>query len=127
MTNAGAEAWILTLVCKDGVGIVAAVSRFLAERGGFITDSQQYADRQADLFFMRVAFEATDARMADTGTLRAAFTDIASEFAMDWSISHPVRNFCFSNARLFGISCHVTISPRGSGWIRETSMWRLMA
>ena len=91
MTNAGAGAWILTLVCKDGVGIVAAVSRFLAERGGFITDSQQYADRQADLFFMRVAFEATDARMADTETLRAAFTDIASEFAMDWSITQAAH------------------------------------
>ncbi len=79
--------WVLTLVCADRVGIVAAVSRFLAERGGFITDSQQYADRDAGLFFMRVAFEATDGRMADTETLRAEFAPVGAAFAMDWSLS----------------------------------------
>ena len=78
---------MLTLVCADRVGIVAAVSQFLAERGGFITDSQQYADREAGRFFMRVAFEATDERMADTEQLQAAFTAIGAEFGMDWRIS----------------------------------------
>jgi formyltetrahydrofolate deformylase len=78
---------VLTLVCADRVGIVAAVSQFLATRGGFITDSQQYADREADRFFMRVAFEATDDRMRDTVDLRAAFADIGETFAMDWSLT----------------------------------------
>ena len=81
------SSWVLTLVCADRVGIVAAVSRFLAERGGFITDSQQYADREAGLFFMRVAFEATDERMRDTDGLRADFADIGEGFAMDWSLT----------------------------------------
>jgi formyltetrahydrofolate deformylase len=81
------SSWVLTLVCADRVGIVAAVSRFLAERGGFITDSQQYADREAGLFFMRVAFEATDERMRDTDGLRADFADIGEAFAMDWSLT----------------------------------------
>jgi formyltetrahydrofolate deformylase len=80
------SSWVLTLVCADRVGIVAAVSQFLAERGGFITDSQQYADRDADLFFMRVAFEATDDRMRDTQTLRADFATIGTRFVMDWSL-----------------------------------------
>ena len=79
--------WILTLVCADRVGIVAAVSRFLAERGGFITDSQQYADREAGRFFMRVAFEATDERMADTARLRDTFAAVAEPFAMEWRIT----------------------------------------
>nr|MBA4770925.1 formyltetrahydrofolate deformylase [Sphingobium sp.] len=79
--------WVLTLVCADRIGIVAAVSRFLAERGGFITDSQQYADREAGLFFMRVAFEATDDRVADTDTLRADFAPVGSAFTMDWSLT----------------------------------------
>ena len=35
---------ILTLSCRDTVGIVAATSTFLAGRGEFITESQQYAD-----------------------------------------------------------------------------------
>ena len=72
MNNPVVPSWVLTLVCADRVGIVAAVSQFLAERGGFITDSQQYADREAGRFFMRVAFEATDERMADTEQLQAA-------------------------------------------------------
>ena len=71
MNDKTIPSWILTLVCADRVGIVAAVSQFLAERGGFITDSQQYADREAGLFFMRVAFEATDTGMRfDTAGLR---------------------------------------------------------
>lgn len=79
--------WILTLVCADRVGIVAAISRFLAERGGFITDSQQYADRDAGLFFMRVAFEATDERMSDTDALRTDLAPVGSAFAMEWSLT----------------------------------------
>ncbi|WP_408020428.1 formyltetrahydrofolate deformylase [Sphingobium quisquiliarum] len=78
---------MLTLVCADRVGIVAAVSQFLAERGGFITDSQQYADREAGRFFMRVAFEATDDRMADTDRLCAEFAGIGAQFSMDWSLT----------------------------------------
>jgi len=78
--------WVLTLVCADRVGIVAAVSEFLANRGGFITDSQQYADREADRFFMRVAFEATDERMTGTQALSDAFKPVAHRFDMNWSL-----------------------------------------
>ena len=87
MNNPVFPSWVLTLVCADRVGIVAAVSQFLAERGGFITDSQQYADREAGRFFMRVAFEATDDRMSNTEQLQAAFDGIGSEFGMEWRIS----------------------------------------
>ena len=87
MNNPVVPSWVLTLVCADRVGIVAAVSQFLAERGGFITDSQQYADREAGRFFMRVAFEATDERMADTDRLRAEFAHVGMRFAMDWRIT----------------------------------------
>jgi len=87
LNNPAVSSWVLTLVCADRVGIVAAVSQFLAERGGFITDSQQYADREAGRFFMRVAFEATDARMKDTTRLRAEFAEVGSLFAMDWRMT----------------------------------------
>ncbi|MCP1470498.1 formyltetrahydrofolate deformylase [Sphingobium sp. OAS761] len=79
--------WVLTLACADRVGIVAAVSNFLAERGGFITDSQQYADRAAGLFFMRVAFEATDDRITDADALRADFVAVGDRFDMDWRLT----------------------------------------
>lgn len=87
MNKPAASSWILTLVCADRVGIVAAVSQFLAERGGFITDSQQYADLEAGRFFMRVAFEATDDRIGDIEQLRAEFADVGVRFEMDWQIT----------------------------------------
>ncbi len=88
MSKDNIPSWVLTLVCADRVGIVAAVSQFLAERGGFITDSQQYADRESDSFFMRVAFEATDARMqGGTDALRTAFAEVGERFAMDWRLT----------------------------------------
>nr|WP_245405622.1 formyltetrahydrofolate deformylase [Sphingobium sp. Sx8-8] len=87
MTLSVVPSWVLSLVCGDRVGIVAAVSQFLAERGGFITDSQQYADREADRFFMRVAFEATDERMTDTERLRQEFAAVGTRFAMDWRLT----------------------------------------
>lgn len=80
--------WILTLVCTDRVGIVAAVSQFLAERGGFITDSQQYADRETGRFFMRVEFEATNSCLSDTEEMRCDFSLIGENFAMDWRLSN---------------------------------------
>lgn len=87
MNNIATPSWVLTLVCADQVGIVAAVSQFLADRGGFITDSQQFADRDANRFFMRVAFEATDARITGTPALGDAFESVADRFAMDWSLT----------------------------------------
>ncbi|BDD65482.1 formyltetrahydrofolate deformylase [Sphingobium sp. TA15] len=87
MTDPVVPSWVLTLACADRVGIVAAVSQFLAERGGFITDSQQYADRKAGRFFMRVAFEATDDGMGDTDRLRGEFGDVGARFAMDWRLT----------------------------------------
>lgn len=87
MNNPVVPSWVLTLVCADRVGIVAAVSQFLAERGGFITDSQQYADREAGRFFMRVAFEPADERMVDTDRLRADFAAVGSRFGMDWNLT----------------------------------------
>lgn len=88
MSESADNSWVLTLACIDRVGIVAAVSRFLADRGGFITDSQQYADRESGRFFMRVAFEATDARMAGgTSALAEEFAPVATDFTMDWRLT----------------------------------------
>ena len=42
-----ADSYILTLSCHDTVGIVAAISGHLAKIGGFIVNSQQYADLEA--------------------------------------------------------------------------------
>ena len=45
---------VLALACADRPGLVAAVSGFVFERGGNITESQQYGDTLTGDFFMRV-------------------------------------------------------------------------
>jgi len=81
-----APAWILTLDCEDRPGIVAAVSGFLAERDGFILDSQQYADLDAGRFFMRVEFKAAGAPF-ETEQLRTAFAPVATRFDLHWALA----------------------------------------
>jgi formyltetrahydrofolate deformylase len=74
--------FVLTLSCPDRVGIVHAVSGFCVERGCNILDSQQFGDVSTSTFFMRVHF-------AGDGTaevLRSAFTPIADDFAMEWTV-----------------------------------------
>lgn len=82
-----AAAFLLAFSCHDRVGIVADVTRFLADRDGFILDSQQFADLDSGRFFMRVLFRgAGDRFTADVGALRDAFAPLADRFAMDWRI-----------------------------------------
>lgn len=79
--------WIVTLACDDRVGIVAAVSGFLAERDGFIVDSQQYADLDTGRFFMRVVFQAGGARFpGTTRALREAFAETATRLELAWAL-----------------------------------------
>ena len=52
-----ADSYILTLSCHDTVGIVAAISGHLAKIGGFIVNSQQYADLESGHFFLRIEFQ----------------------------------------------------------------------
>ncbi|CAK7059620.1 MAG: Formyltetrahydrofolate deformylase [Desulfovibrio sp.] len=78
--------YILTLSCPDSVGIVAAVSSFLAVSDCNIKDSAQYGDGETGLFFMRVSFYAGE-NAPDSNTLRASFEATARRFGMDWSMT----------------------------------------
>ncbi|PRX95749.1 formyltetrahydrofolate deformylase [Allonocardiopsis opalescens] len=74
--------YVLTLSCPDRRGIVAAVSGFLADHGCNITESQQYGDRIAGRFFLRVQLIAEDPAVSEDA-LRADFAALAAEFGMD--------------------------------------------
>ena len=94
----GRRRWLdrgrLLISCPDRPGIIAAVSRFLAERGANIVDSDQHSTgSKTKLFFMRVEFDLHDleARLSD---LQRAFLDVAARFSMDWRMAlatHPKR------------------------------------
>ena len=80
--------YVLTFSCADAVGIVAAVTGLLAERDGFILDSQQYADLDSGRFFMRVEFRGEGPRFpAGLAGVQEAFVPIARRFQMDARIS----------------------------------------
>ncbi len=84
------QSFVLTLSCRDRVGIVHAVSGFLAERGCNITDSAQFGDRDTGRFFMRVSFDAPHEPAAVTATdlaaLRHHFAEVGARFDMAWRI-----------------------------------------
>lgn len=83
-------AWVLSLSCPDGPGIVHAVSGVLAEHGGNITESQQFGDSDTGLFFMRV--EVTSPAPRDE--IEAAFKPLAERFSMEWNLDvsgRPMR------------------------------------
>lgn len=79
--------YILLATCADAPGISAAVTGFVADRGGFIQDSQQYGDVDSGLFFLRIAFRQASGHALTLDHLRQGFESIAAHFAMRWSIT----------------------------------------
>ncbi|HET8560427.1 MAG TPA: formyltetrahydrofolate deformylase [Marmoricola sp.] len=102
--NAGVPTgdFVLTIVCPDRPGIVHAVTGFLVRHGGNIIESQQFDDRLADRFFMRIDFEVEDATVT-ADLLRAEFTEVADAFAMDyqlWDAKAPYRTLVMVSKQL---------------------------
>jgi formyltetrahydrofolate deformylase len=77
--------YVLSLSCADRSGIVHAVSRFLVEHDGNIVESQQFGDRPAGRFFMRVQFEVAGPAPG-VETMRRQFAPVAEQFGMTWRV-----------------------------------------
>lgn len=82
--------YTLTLSCPDRVGIVAAVSGFFAQHGGWIVEASYHADTDTGRFFMRQEILA-DTLPFDVSGLRMHFGVVAQEFAMDWQLSDSAQ------------------------------------
>lgn len=82
--------YTLTLSCPDRVGIVAAVSNFFAQHGGWIVEASYHADTATGKFFMRQEVLA-DSLAFDVGVLREKFAELAQTFAMDWQLSDSAQ------------------------------------
>jgi formyltetrahydrofolate deformylase len=78
--------YILTAICPDTMGIVAAVGAFMAENGAFITESAHFGDPDTRQFFMRTVFQAGRPDMTPIEPLRAQFAALAKRFSMEWNI-----------------------------------------
>jgi len=79
------HSFVLTIVCPDTVGIVAAVSGFLSDRDSFIEASNHYGDPDTRRFFMRTQFTPTGTAISLT-QFAEEFAPIAEKFAMDWHL-----------------------------------------
>jgi len=82
--------YTLTLSCPDRVGIVAAVSNFFAQHGGWIVEASYHADTATGKFFMRQEVLA-DSLTFDVTALREKFAGLAQAFAMDWHLSDSAQ------------------------------------
>ena len=83
--------YILTLSCPDRIGLVHAVSGFLAERGGNIEEAAQYNDPGTGLFFMRVQFACAQLSHDE---LKAQLASFAAPYQMNWRLharAEPMR------------------------------------
>jgi len=90
MSQTGSE-YILTISCPDTVGIVFAVSGFLAERNCNIIDSAQFGDRGSGLFFLRVHF-AAGRKGPSHAELSKAFQEVVADpFRMTWKLHDATR------------------------------------
>jgi len=75
----------LILSCPDRVGIVAAVSSFLAAEGGLITEANHYRDPESEWFFARQDIAAHSLPYG-AEELRRRFAPLAGELGLEWRV-----------------------------------------
>ena len=80
------QRYTLTVTCPDGVGIVAAVSGFLAGHGGWILEANHHSDHMSHTFFMRHEILAASLPF-DLEELKVRFARVAEPFGMKWAIT----------------------------------------
>jgi len=78
--------YTLTISCPDRSGIIAAVTGFIAQHGGFITEASYHTEQDAQRFFMRQEMRADSLPFAAAG-FRERFGKLAQEFDMDWQLA----------------------------------------
>jgi len=78
--------YTLTASCPDRAGIVAKVSGFFAQHGGWIFESSMHTDHEEQRYFMRIEVRA-DSLPFMLAELRERFEPVARELEMTWKIT----------------------------------------
>ncbi|MCP2261689.1 formyltetrahydrofolate deformylase [Streptoalloteichus tenebrarius] len=80
--------YVISFGCPDRTGIVAAISGFLAEFGGWIVEAAYHTDQETGWFFTRQEVRA-DSLPFGVEELRERFAGVAEELGgrTDWRIS----------------------------------------
>lgn len=82
--------YTLTISCPDRAGIIAAVSGFIAQHGGFFVEASYHTDQEAQQFFMRQEILA-DSLPFDAEEFRRRFSLLADEFSMAWQLADSAQ------------------------------------
>ena len=81
-----AHHYTLTISCPDRAGIIAAVTGFIAQHGGFIVEASYHTEQEAQRFFMRQEIRS-DSLPFGAAEFAQRFAAIAKEFDMSWQLS----------------------------------------
>ncbi len=85
-----ARRFTLTISCPDRAGIIAAVSGFIAQHGGFIVEASYHTEQEEQRFFMRQEIRA-DSLPFEADELRRRFSPLAHEFGMTWLLADSAQ------------------------------------
>src|ERR1044071_2242553 len=78
--------YVITFGCPDRTGIIARISGFLAEHGGWIVEAGYHSDPDTGWFFTRQVVRA-DSLPFDVAELRAQYWEVAARLGGSWTIS----------------------------------------
>ena len=82
--------YTLTISCPDRSGIIAAVTGFIAQHGGFIVEASYHTEQDEQRFFMRQEIRA-DSLPFDATEFRRVFAPLASELNMTWQLADSAQ------------------------------------
>jgi formyltetrahydrofolate deformylase len=85
-----ARRFTLTISCPDRAGIIAAVSGFIAQHGGFIVEASYHTEQDDQRFFMRQEIRADSLPFA-ADEFRRRFAPLATEFGMSWQLADSAQ------------------------------------
>jgi formyltetrahydrofolate deformylase len=77
--------YTLVISCPDKVGIVAAVSQFVADRGGSLIESNHHTDVNQGWFYMRNVISASSLQPG-LDQFREEFVALAAAHDMSWNL-----------------------------------------
>jgi formyltetrahydrofolate deformylase len=78
--------FVLTVSCPDRVGIVAAVTGFIASHGGWVLEAAQHGDLKTSQFFQRIEVLA-ESLPFELDEFGERFGEVAREFQLTWSLT----------------------------------------
>jgi formyltetrahydrofolate deformylase len=81
---------ILTLSCKDQLGIVSKITTFLSQARAFILEMAQFGDTSTGRFFMRCVFEFQEKPLSQH-EFETQFKAVAQELASEWTLHDALQ------------------------------------